>query len=685
MQTPALDLIDVELVAIRDGLAMMFRRRAHFAAMMAAGMGDTDAVQAAQDEIPHAGSDRLTISMPPQEGKLIADDECVPTPDGWRCHGDLAEGDRVYHPSGRAIAVTWVGSEAMASMRVNTTDGGSVVVHPEHEWTVFDRAGAGWRTVTTAYLASRTLRSGPDGRGGRFVMQLPSRGVLKGTMRELGKLAGYAEPRRVAIASVEEVEPRPGRCIQVDSDDGLYLVGRHLTPTHNSSRVGRYGVLWWMRQFPGLHVGLVSYDGDHANRISYMVRGDIEVFNGEGGNPDLGLRLAKNQRAIGRWLLAPPHGGDVYAIGVGGGITGRPVDLLLIDDPVKDIRAADSLLLSSQAWDWWQTAARPRLAPWAPVIVVATRWHEADLIGRMLAKQQEDESAGLEHFDRWREVNVPAQADSETDVLGRQLGEFMASARGRTREQWEATKAATAPRFWTALYQGKPSPDVGDVWMREWWRRYDTPLWTQQPDGTYKLPGMDTAILSVDCAFRDKKSSDYVVIQCWAMKGADSYLISQVWARLSFTATLDALKRVARLFPDAHRKLIEAKANGDAVIDSLKHEMSGVIASEPTQSKVARAEAVSPFIRAGNVHLPSQHVASMQRDIAWDPDGLIVEATGFPNATHDDQVDATSQALAELYLGKGGPGSMHVAKGRIPGMRAPHGMSDGRFGRGGRF
>jgi predicted phage terminase large subunit-like protein len=497
VQTPALELIDSELVAIRDGLAMMFARRAHFAKMMASGSCDGEAVQAAQDEVPQSGNDRLTISMPPQEGK--------------------------------------------------------------------------------------------------------------------------------------------------------------------SSRVARYGVLWWMRQFPGLHVGLVSYDGEHASRISYMIRGDIEVFNGEGPNPDLGLRLARNQRAVSRWLLAPPHEGDVYAIGVGGGITGRPIDLLLIDDPVKDIRAADSLLLSSQAWDWWQTAARPRLAPWAPVIVVATRWHEADLIGRMLAKQREDEQAGLEHFDRWREINIPAQAEhdparGQTDVLGRKPGEFMLSARGRTREQWQATKAATAPRFWSALYQGHPTPQVGEIWLKDWWRRYSEPLWTQQPDGTFRLPGRDTVMLSVDCAFRDKQSSDYVVIQCWCKKGADSYLVYQVWARLSFTATLDALRRVARLFPQAQRKLIEAKANGDAVIDSLKHEMPGVIASEPTQSKLARAEAVSPFIRAGNVHLPTSHLASMQREIAWDPDALILEATGFPNAAHDDQVDATSQALAEMYL-RGGQGA----------------------------
>lgn len=489
VQTAALDIIDEELLGIRDQLTVMFARRKQFAQGMRDGLSETAAVLAAQESVPDKGNARLTISMPPQEGK--------------------------------------------------------------------------------------------------------------------------------------------------------------------SSRVGRYGMLWLLRQFPGLHIGLVSYDSDHANRISYMLRADIEVFNGTGGNPDLGLRLAKDQKAVGRWRLAKPHAGDVYAIGIGGGITGRPIDLLLIDDPVKDIKAADSLLQSSQAWDWWQTAARPRLAPWAPVIVVATRWHELDLIGRLLLNQKEGEQAGKKHIDKWHVVNISAQAEDVGDVLGRQPGEFMASTRGRTQEQWLTTKAATAPRFWTALYQGRPAPDVGEVWLRPWWRRYDEPRWQQQPDGNFRLPGVDKALLSVDCAFKDKQTSDYVTIGVWGKWGAEAYLIYQVWARLSFTDTCSALVRVANLFPDCYSKLVEDKANGTAVIDSLKKTVPGLVPIEPVQHKRARAEAVSPFIKAGNVYLPTQQLASMAPEISWDVEALITEATSFPNGAHDDQVDQVSQALAEFYLAGG--------------------------------
>jgi len=239
----------------------------------------------------------------------------------------------------------------------------------------------------------------------------------------------------------------------------------------------------------------------------------------------------------------------------------------------------------------------------------------------------------------------------------------MASARGRTRAQWEATKAATAPRFWTALYQGRPSPETGEIWLRGWWRRYETPLWTRGADGTFALPGYDVT-QSWDCAFRATDASDYVVGQVWAKRGADRYLVYQVWSRLSFTDTIAAIRRVTRLFPQSRRKIIEAKANGDAVIDSPKHELPGIIEALPYASKLARATAVSPFVRAGNVHIPTGHAASMAAEISWDPESLLVECTAFPNGAHDDQVDACSQYLHEAYL-VGGTVSLHAPEGRI--------------------
>jgi predicted phage terminase large subunit-like protein len=165
-------------------------------------------------------------------------------------------------------------------------------------------------------------------------------------------------------------------------------------------------------------------------------------------------------------------------------------------------------------------------------------------------------------------------------------------------------------------------------------------------------------------SLRATDASDYVVGQVWAKRGADSYLVYQVWSRLSFTDTIAAIRRVMRLFPQSRRKIIEAKANGDAVIDSLRHEIPGIIEAHPYTSKAARATAVSPFVRAGNVHIPSGHAASMAPEIAWDPESFVLECTAFPNGAHDDQVDACSQYLHEAYL-VGGTVTLLVPESRM--------------------
>src|ERR1035441_865241 len=310
VQTPALDIIDAELVAIGEALALMYERRARFAVLARQGVDLKSAIKQTEDEIPDRGNRRLLVSMPPQEGKTTA--------------------------------------------------------------------------------------------------------------------------------------------------------------------ISRYGLLWLLMRFPKLRMAIVSYDGKIAGATSYMARGDIAIHDGSAGNVDLGLRLEKDSKALGFWRLAAPHEGSVYSIGIGGGIAGRPLDLLLMDDVVKDDEVASSEIRSSRAWSWWEGSGRTRLAPWAPVMGVGTRWHELDLQGRLTARQEEDESAGLENIERWRCVNIPAQADhdpakGEVDVLGREPGEFMVSARGRTTEVWESIKNGTSPRVWTALYQGKPSPDVGNVWLKTWW------------------------------------------------------------------------------------------------------------------------------------------------------------------------------------------------------------------------
>lgn len=463
-----------------------------------------------------------------------------------------------------------------------------------------------------------------------------------------GELARAINPQTIQTPALEQIDHA-----LVDVADGACnrLIISMPPQEGKSSRVTHYGVLWMLRRNPNLRVVVISYGADIARRWSYLIRAEISAHNGADGSVDLGLRVSQDSRAAGHWTLAGPARGSVDAMGLYGSITGMPVDLLVIDDPVKDFRAADSLLLSEQAWQTYMSVARPRLAPGAPVIVILTRWHENDLAGRLLQKQADDEAAGVEHFDRWRVLNIPAQADydpqrGQSDPLGRLPGEFMVSARGRTNVQWEATKSATAPRIWTALYQGRPSPDRGDILERQWWRRYETPVWLVRPDGSHRIEEAEAGqlIQSWDMAFKGVNTSDFVVGQVWLAKAGRAWLVDQVRGRMDFTTTLTAVERLTEKWPQAALKLIEDKANGPAVMSALRSKVSGMVGVNPVGGKPARARGVSPFIESGDVLLPASDIA------LFDVEGLIEEATAFPNAAHDDQVDAMSQALERLLL-----------------------------------
>lgn len=466
--------------------------------------------------------------------------------------------------------------------------------------------------------------------------------VLAATDRDLyptpGALAAVLDSTTSVTAALELldrslVDVAEGRCER--------LIWTMPPQEGKSFRVSRYFPLWMLLRNPDLRIVIASYEMGVARRWGRAIRNDILE------HPELGLRVRADTSAAHEWQL-DGHKGGVYACGVGGALTGRPSDLCLIDDPVKGRAEADSETYREHAWDWWTETARTRLAPHAPTVVVMTRWHEDDLAGRMVGQDPA----------QWRAINIPAQCDTDDDPLGRVPGEYLISARGRTTEQWEQIKRDVGARAWTALYQGRPAPAEGGMLKRGWWR-YDTaPAAYAKPDGTMWAHGMDTVIMSWDMAFKDTKSSDYVVGQVWGRRGAEVHLMDQVRDRLDFPATCRAVEALAARWPQATLKLIEDKANGPAVIAQLRRSVPGMVAVNPKDSKAARVAAVSPFIEAGNVYLPTPERAP------W-IGGYLEECASFPNATHDDQVDAMTQAVARLLLSGGVTGFLDQLVGHM--------------------
>jgi len=756
VQTPALEVIDRELVAVAEGRNL-----------------------------------RLMISLAPQEGKALALDTPIATPTGWSTMGELRVGDQVFDRYGEPCTVTWVSPvwEDRPCYEVRTGDGERIIADVAHEWVVRLTHRGSEHIYQTDVLAMPRNKNaqiiGPsdlnlpdadlpldpyvlgawlgDGHTGgaqitcadeELVERIRSAGVpcrkhpnkpygwtlalegsskcspirkalvdlgvwqnkhipvsyLRGSRKQrlallqglidtdgyvspkgqveftstnerlardvqhlvftLGAKATIAEgraaingrdcgpkwrvkfyladaaylPRKAvrcrdsSVAHVRYVwaEPTasvPVRCIEVDSPTHTYLAGRSLLPTHNSQRASRRFPTWMLTRNPDLRIAIVSYAHSVARRWGRAIRDDIAAHGDK-----LGLTVNPSSAAAHDWELLG-HQGGVYCVGITGSLTSRPVDLLIIDDPYKDGKQADSEAWQETVREWWTEVAIPRLGPNVAVVIIQTRWRHDDLTGWL---QQRDDGIN------WRVVNIPAQADhdpskGETDLLGREPGEYMQSARGRTVEQWEQRKREMGARAWNALCQGRPAPAEGNIFQRDWWTFYDQPQWIERQDGSRWAVGFDEVIASWDMTFKHTEGTDYVCGQVWGRRGMEAYLLDQVHERMSFVETCVKVRALAARWPQAVLKLVEDKANGPAVINALHRKVPGLVPVEPDGSKEARAAAVSPFVEAGNVKLPAPELAP------W-VDELIEEAQGFPRAAHDDQVDAMSQALNRLLL-----------------------------------
>jgi predicted phage terminase large subunit-like protein len=257
-----------------------------------------------------------------------------------------------------------------------------------------------------------------------------------------------------------------------------------------------------------------------------------------------------------------------------------------------------------------------------------TRWHEDDLAGWLLQQEREEEEP-----ERWHIVNFSAIKDDAgldfpvtctIEPDWRSHGEALCPERFPL-PKLNKIKTKIGSYFWASLYQQRPSPESGNIFDRNNWK-----YWTELPARSGQW------VLSVDASFKDKTDSDFVAIQVWFKSEGCFYLVDQVRDRMAFTATVAAIRQMVAKHPRCAAKLIEDKANGSAIIDTLKLEIPGLIPVNPTDSKVARARAVSPFIEAGNVYIP--------QSAPWTGD-FIEEMCSFPNGAHDDQCDAMSMAL----------------------------------------
>jgi predicted phage terminase large subunit-like protein len=328
------------------------------------------------------------------------------------------------------------------------------------------------------------------------------------------------------------------------------------------------------------------------------------------------------------------------ATSVSGGGTGEGADRIVFDDPHK-VKEAESETQREGVIDWWDETMSTRMNDPATVakVGVMQRVHGADLAGHIIEQGGWDHLCLPARYETKAQVTVPTSIgfmDPRTEE-----GEILWKTRfdDAALKQLESDLGSMGA---AAQLQQRPAPKEGAIMKREWFEG-EKRTWRQLPaELLNNAPGADW-LLSVDCAFKDTDGSDFVVVQTWARWGAFFYVVWQEKERLSFTATCTRIVSVSNRFPHATLKLVEDKANGPAVIDTLRAKIPGLVPIEPYGSKEARMHAASPIVEAGNVILPDPSMPGY----AW-VHGLIDELCLFPRAANDDQCDAFTQAVKRL-------------------------------------
>jgi predicted phage terminase large subunit-like protein len=484
-------------------------------------------------------------------------------------------------------------------------------------------------------------------------------------------LAKSLDPAYVARAHLTYLSDRLAAAVRdVEAGHDRFVVVSMPPRLGKSQMTSVEFMVWLLRRHPDWETMLLSHAPDLASGWGRQIRRRVEE------NPQLGLEVAKDAGAVTDWEIAKTTteladgtkettgGGVVLSKSIRQSVTGRGAKVMVLDDVVKDFADAHSKSSRDFVWDWWTSNSRTRLHPPALVVVIGTRWHEDDIIGRLLSPEYDGDPS------EWEVISFPAIAEelyrepttgrvvdaaemgrlrgddeppweAVPDVLGREPGQPLLSPIVKETEEqaltrWQRIRRAVGTYTWNALYQQRPSPAKGTIFQSDWWMYWRPGDWDVIDEF------FDRRITVLDAAFKKTDDSDYVVMQEWGARGADRYLIRQRRDRLSFTETVSEYRDFIGEAEGAgvHEHVVEDKANGSAVIDTLKAEIPGIVAWSPgTDSKEARARAVSPQVEGRQTYLPAL--------ADWLPD-YVAELAGFPNGANDDQVDGTSMALLRL-------------------------------------
>ena len=403
----------------------------------------------------------------------------------------------------------------------------------------------------------------------------------------------------------------------------------NMPPRHTKSEFASYLLpAWLIGKNPSLKIIQTTHTAELAVRFGRKVRNLMETEVYREVFPDVDLRA--DSKAAGRWDTG--QGGEYFAAGVGGAITGRGADLLIIDDPHSEQDALSESAMEN-AYEWYTSGPRQRLQPGGSIVVVMTRWSLKDLTGKLIRAQASDVLS-----DQWDIVEFPAILPSD-NVLWPEFWD---------REELLRVKASLSLSKWNAQWQQNPVAEEGAIIKKEWWNK-----WEKE-----ELPPVSYIMQSYDTAFSKKETADYSAITTWGIfkpqEGGPDHIIllDAKRGRWDFPELkAQALEEYNYWDPDMI--LIEAKATGTPLTDELRRMGIPVVNYTPSRGndKHTRMHMVAPMFESGRVWAPEKRFA----------EDVIDECAAFPNGDHDDYCD--SMTMAMIRHRKGGFVSLDTDEG----------------------
>lgn len=399
----------------------------------------------------------------------------------------------------------------------------------------------------------------------------------------------------------------------------------NIAPRHSKSETASYLFpSWFIGKMPDKQIIIASHTAELATGFGRRVRNLMDTPEYRDIFPD--VHLSADSKAAGRW--ATSDGGVFFACGVGGALSGRGGDLILIDDPISEQQAKSG---NTQAfldqWEWFQQGLMTRLMPGGRIILLQTRWSKLDLTGQILNHMAKNPDA-----EQWELIELPAVLPSGEPLWP----EFW------SKEELEQKRISVGPAAWAAQYLQQPTSEGAQILKSEWWRNWDK---DEPPECVY-------TVMSLDAAQEAHNRADYSAVTLWGVfyvDGADGRKMTNV---ILLNAWKDRLE-----FPDLKRAvladykkwkpdtfIVEKKSNGAALYQELRRMDIAVTEFTPSRGndKIARVNSVSDMFASGMIWAPL--------DRRWAQE-VVMECAEFPLGEHDDYVDVTSCALIRVRQG----------------------------------